>query len=315
MTLTVGQQTRFRHEALLYSGDHDFVRKTSAFIRDSVEADEPIFVVIAAYKIDLLKQELGEDLPLVRFADMADVGMNPARIIPAWREFVDDQSSRSIGSFRGIGEPIWAERSPDQLVECQRHEELLNVAFNGQPAWWLVCPYDTTALDQTVIDEAYRTHPGVINDDGTEESATYRDLWTTSRPFCAPLPEPEVTADRFTIGIDGLDDARRRVAKHADAFRLPAARVHDLMLAVSEVATNSLRYGGGNAVARVWTTGDDLCVEIRDAGYIESPLVGRIRPIPGQARGYGLWLANQVCDLVQIRTFESGSVVRLHMTR
>jgi anti-sigma regulatory factor (Ser/Thr protein kinase) len=315
MTLTVGQQTRFRHEALLYSGDDDFVRKTSAFIRDSVEADEPIFVVIAAYKIDLLKQELGADVPQVRFADMADVGMNPARIIPAWREFVDDQSARSIGTFRGVGEPIWAERSPDQLVECQRHEGLLNVAFNGQPAWWLVCPYDTTSLDETVIEEAYRTHPGVINDDTTEESAIFRDVTTTSRPFCTPLPEPDRTSDEFIVDLDRLDEARRRVANHAVAFRIPVWRVHDLMLAVSEVATNSLRYGGGKARARVWSTGDDFCVEIRDTGYIDAPLVGRIRPIPGQPRGYGLWLANQVCDLVQIRTFESGSVVRLHMTR
>ena len=29
----------------------------------------------------------------------------------------------------------------------------------------------------------------------------------------------------------------------------------------------------------------------------------------------GLWLANQLCDLVQIRTLPAGTVVRLHMNR
>jgi hypothetical protein len=29
--------------------------------------------------------------------------------------------------------------------------------------------------------------------------------------------------------------------------------------------------------------------------------------------GFGLWLVNQLCDLVQIRTFAKGTVVRLQM--
>jgi len=92
-------------------------------------------------------------------------------------------------------------------------------------------------------------------------------------------------------------------------------KVQDFILAVSEVSTNSLRYGGGRGVARVWTNGATSVFEIRDEGVIDRALAGRIRPTPGQPSGYGLWLANQVCDLVQIRTFDSGSVVRLHMSR
>ena len=41
----------------------------------------------------------------------------------------------------------------------------------------------------------------------------------------------------------------------------------------------------------------------------------RERPVPGQRGGFGLWVANQVCDLVQVRTYPSGNVVRLHMRR
>jgi anti-sigma regulatory factor (Ser/Thr protein kinase) len=36
-------------------------------------------------------------------------------------------------------------------------------------------------------------------------------------------------------------------------------------------------------------------------------------PEPGQLGGRGLWLANQLCDLVQIRCSPAGATVRLRM--
>jgi hypothetical protein len=150
----------FRHEALLYAGEVDFLTGTLPFIREGVAAGEPVLVVVSAAKVGLLRSALGGDADRVAFADMADVGANPARIIPAWRDFVDalDGGGRSA---RGIGEPIWAGRTPDELVECQRHETLLNLAFTGVPAWWLLCPYDTSALGGQVLAEARRSHPFV----------------------------------------------------------------------------------------------------------------------------------------------------------
>jgi hypothetical protein len=52
---------------------------------------------------------------------------------------------------------------------------------------------------------------------------------------------------------------------------------------------------------------------VRDRGRIDDPLVGRIRPGPEQHRGRGLWLVNQLCDLVQLRTSGNGTIVRMHM--
>ena len=53
--------------------------------------------------------------------------------------------------------------------------------------------------------------------------------------------------------------------------------------------------------------------EVRDEGRFGDVWAGRRTPALDQRSGYGLWLANQVCDLVQIRSFATGSVVRLHM--
>jgi anti-sigma regulatory factor (Ser/Thr protein kinase) len=55
-----------------------------------------------------------------------------------------------------------------------------------------------------------------------------------------------------------------------------------------------------------------LC-EVRDRGRIVEPLVGRLPPPLDRHGGRGLWLVNHLCDLVQIRSTEAGSVVRVHM--
>jgi hypothetical protein len=41
--------------------------------------------------------------------------------------------------------------------------------------------------------------------------------------------------------------------------------------------------------------------------------VGRLRPPVDSAGGRGLWLANQLCDLVQVRALDEGNVVRLYV--
>src|SRR5437764_8908983 len=120
----------FEHEAMFYADEREFMDGTSAFISDGVARSEPVLVVLAADKISALRRALGRDARRVRFADMAEVGANPARIIPAWRAFASDSQARRT-AFRGIGEPIWAERSADELVECQPPEALLNLAFAG----------------------------------------------------------------------------------------------------------------------------------------------------------------------------------------
>jgi anti-sigma regulatory factor (Ser/Thr protein kinase) len=310
------QRERFAHDVLFYAGMDDFLAQTVPFIAEGVRAGESILVVVSEEKIARLRSELDGDADRVSFADMADVGLNPARIIPAWRAFVSEQGTTGR-PLRGIGEPIWAARSRNELDECERHEALLNVAFDGSPAWQLACPYDTESLPAVVLEEAERNHPFVKHQGVRRPSAAYRGLDDADAPFDRPLAAAPATARRlrFEGSSESLRDLRRLVADEADRFGLPADRSDDLVLAASEVATNSIRHGGGTGILRLWGEEASLICEIADAGRIEDPLVGRGRPTGDLESGYGLWLANHVCDLVQIRTFESGSVVRLHVRR
>ena len=277
-----------------------------------VRAEEPTLVVLSAPKLDGLRERLDADTAGVECADMAEVGANPARIIPAWREFVDRHAGRRL---RGVGEPIWADRDPAELVECQRHESLLNLAFESSAGFQLICPYDASRLDREVLEEACRSHPLVSWAGPAQQSGDYRGLEAVAAPHAEPLPEPPPEAESCSFDQHGLSALRRLVASRAADAGFSTEMAEDLELAVDEVASNSVTHGGGDGVFKIWREGKALICEVADRGMIEGPLVGREAPSAGQRGGYGLWLANQLCDLVQIRTFPSGSVVRLHMRR
>jgi anti-sigma regulatory factor (Ser/Thr protein kinase) len=300
---------RFRHEAFFYAGRDEFLDGAAAFLREGAEAGHPTFAILSAPKIDALRSELNGHADRVVFADMAEVGANPARIIPVWRDFVDAHPGRPL---RGIGEPIWAERSPAELVECQRHESLLNLAFADAGDFHLVCPYDTDALPDHVLEEAERSHLHVSSRGERRHSAVCRELDEVMRPFAAPLPDPPEEPDWQVFQAGTLSAVRDFVTRRAAKAGLGRRDTEDLVLATNEIATNSVRHGGGGGLLRMWQDRDSVICEVDDRGRIAGALVGRRRPVPGQAGGYGVWLANQLCDLVQVRCFDSGSAVRLH---
>lgn len=311
-SMQVAGDAVFSHEAMLYAGRADFIVQTLPFIRDAVVGAQPILVAVDQRKIDELRVALGPDAAKVRFEDMANIGRNPARIIPLWRSFLDEHSANGQG-MRGIGEPIWAGRSSDELVECERHEALLNVAFAVSPAALrLVCPYDTGSLPTSVIEEARRNHPIVTNEGTRERSETYLDLDAITRPFDAPLPPPAEIAVEMRFDESRLRDLRTFVESEAMERGVELARMPDVILAVHETATNSIHYGGGGGVLRIWSQDGKMICEVHDHGRIDQPLVGRVTPNPTEPGGFGLWLANQFCDLVQVRTSSKGSTVRLH---
>lgn len=299
----------FRHEALFYSGDVEFATSTVDFLREGVAGGEPTLVVVDVTKIRMLRSALGIDADAVLFADMAEVGRNPARIIPAWRDFVAEHSGKGR-PLRGIGEPIHPARSAAELVECQRHESLLNLAFEKSGPFRLLCPYDTTALGPDVIAEARRSHPILVEGDDETKSDDYRGV---GQVLEGPLPEPGHRPAELEFGPGALGSIRALVSYHAAAAGMSAVRTADLVLAVNEVATNSLRHGGGHGALRVWQDGERLVCEVRDRGRIEQPLIGRERPPAERDGGRGLWMVNQLCDLVQIRSSSDGTVVRMHV--
>lgn len=305
-------ESDFHHETFFYSAEHGFLEGTLPFITDALAAEEPVLVAVGHEKIELLKQALGRDAQRVSFTDMRRLGHNPARIIPAWHRFLRDNAS-GARPVRGIGEPIWPGRSPAELAECQRHELLVNLAFDGGPAWRLLCPYDLDGLDEQVIEAARRSHPFIADDGASRTSDAYLHGDSVPGPFGGTLPPPPVGTREIAFTDKELGALRQLLSEWASGFELGSERTEQLVLAVTELASNSVRHGGGGGALRMWREAEALLVEVHDRGQIEEPLVGRTRPDPQQPAGRGLWLVNHLCDLVQIRSAPSGSVVRIHM--
>ena len=299
----------FQHEALIYEGRDGFLAGTLPFIRDGLESGEPVLVAVQRDEIGLLQNRLGGDAGSVTFADMAELGANPTRIIPVWRDFVAAGEGRPV---RGIGEPVWAGRGAAEVVECQLHEALLNLAFEHDEGFRLMCPYDAGKLDPAVVHEALCSHPQVSCEHGSRPSDDYRADRLLD-PFESPLPPPGGHAEVLAFERDGLSDVRQTVTRAADRAALRKPRTSDLVLAVNELAANSVRHGGGNGVLRIWREAEMLVCEVRDRGRIEDPLAGRRRPDMETLEGRGLWIVNQVCDLVQLRSGADGTVVRALM--
>lgn len=311
VTMDARADRGYRHEAFLYEGLDQFMGGMLPFVRGALAAEEPILVVLPAVKLSRLRAALGESAERVLLADMAEVGENPARIIPAWQEFVDVHGGAGRRLW-GVGEPIGPDRGCDELVECQRHEALLNLAF-GDHDFTLLCPYDVGALDPAVIDEARRTHPFVSAHGVAQSSACFPGPDAFAAPFDLPLPAPPWGTPSVRFGLGTLGAVRVVVTDRAVAAGLSTARVADLVLAANELATNSVVHGGGSGSVRVWSETGAVVCEICDNGSIEDPLAGRRRPSAESIGGRGLWIANQLCELVQVRTLRSGSVVRLRM--
>ncbi|HEX6568410.1 MAG TPA: sensor histidine kinase [Acidimicrobiales bacterium] len=298
----------FRHEAVLYAGTGQFVEHASRFLAPAVSAGEPVLVMTDDRKAAHLRRALGDRASTVAFADMADLGRNPARIIPAWRDFADTHAASA--ALWGIGEPAWAGRTPAELVECRHHEALVNLVFADCSRFTLLCPYDVAVLPTDVIEGARSTHPTIHHHDSSQPSAAYTPV--DGRGLLAEdLPRPPDVAVQLDFGHDELASVRRHVERVAVALGLTGRRVSDMVLAVDEVATNSQRHGGGG-VLTTWVDAGNFVCEVRDRGRLTDPLVGRRYPPANQIGGRGLWIVNQVCDLVQIRSSARGTVVRVH---
>ena len=127
-----------------------------------------------------------------------------------------------------------------------------------------------------------------------------------------------VLDQEFTAGTLRL--LREAVLAHATAAGLPESRATGIMLAVHELAANAIRHGGGTGQLRVRITAGALHCQVTDPGpgplSHRPPAAAVAQPAPWPYRpGHGLWLANQLCDLVQVRSFATGTVVRLHLRR
>ena len=85
------------------------------------------------------------------------------------------------------------------------------------------------------------------------------------------------------------------------------------MLAVNEIGSNSIEHGAGQGRLRLWVTDEAVTAEVADGGTADLPFPGMVAPPAVGVRGRGLWLASELCDVLQVWSDGKGTVVRLRM--
>ncbi|HKB94079.1 MAG TPA: sensor histidine kinase [Gaiellaceae bacterium] len=305
--------TALRHQAMLYEGTDEFLAAALPFVSDGVAAGDPVIAVAHTPNVAALREALGADGAAVELVESQDWYHSPGRAFGGFLGFA--QANPDAACVRMIGEPIWPLGWEAAVAEYAHYESVFNVIAGEAPIWAL-CPYDTVALPDAILDHALHTHP---------EVCTYRggvapsDRFTDPETYCAHLAGrtvlPGVRARRFPVTHD-LAALRRSVEQEAVHASVDPRNVGPFMLAVHEAAANALTHGGGDASARTWIEDRTFVCEIADRGPGLSETVAGYVPPEGEAhRGRGLWMTRQVCDLVEVQSREGDTRVRLHVRR
>jgi len=297
----------FRHVAWLYRTPGEHVARIRDFAGAGRSAGEPILIAVPGGRPSLAWDLPGEEVG-ARFLDTADLGRNPARLMPLLAAFANEHDGRHV---RIVCELAWAGRSAPELDEVARYETMANLAF-GTMSMTMLCPYDVAGLPSSVITAACGSHPWLREGGSERDNRDYQGPANAQVGSGPPLLVP--SGARALSYRDDLRPVRALVASEATRAGLSSSRRTDLVIAASEVAANTLKHTDAAGLVRIWVTDREILCQFDDSGHITDPLAGYGRPAHDEPGGQGLWLVNQVCDLAEMRTSALGTTIRLHMS-
>ena len=157
------------HLAFFYHDQAEYLAHIQAFAQDGLANAEPVFVAVPGDKAWLVRTQLGGLAGGVSYGDMAELGRNPGRLIPAVWAFAEAHPGRRV---RYVSEPVWPGRPAAETCEATRHEALINLAFARAPVS-IMCPYDAAGLTPAALSEARFTHPALLQDGQPLASAEF----------------------------------------------------------------------------------------------------------------------------------------------
>jgi anti-sigma regulatory factor (Ser/Thr protein kinase) len=275
----------------------------------SLDDGAPVVAVLDDTTRAEVRRVLGDAADHVEFPDPAVVHrVPPFTVASRWARL-----SRRVRT--GTGRATVVGQHVDGLPGCgenhwARLDIALNVAVVGLPIT-VLCPYRT---DDRELARVEATHPLLVTADGLVSSGTYRPP-TEALIQYPPPPPPELgpfTAE-LAFSADDLGELRHLVAEVAGRGPTPPDRVADLVLAVNEIGSNSVEHGPGGGRLRLWATDEAVVAEIADHGSADLPFPGMVAPPAAGIRGRGLWLASELCDVLQVWSDREGTVVRIRM--
>jgi anti-sigma regulatory factor (Ser/Thr protein kinase) len=310
--VTVGAHRGVVHRALVYSEPSELVARGGAYLRDGLEAGELVLAIAPLEVLDRLREELGADSGAV---DLIDVSAFFARLGRGFAELtrlLDDYADPPNASVRLLWEHPLEGRLPLEARAYLRYEAAINVTLAPFAAS-ILCAYDGARLPDDIVSDARRTHPELLEADGPRRSESFTDPAAFLR---GRRERGRAVAGEGYVISDLIDLAGARSFVRAKARRagLQDEALADLLVAATEVAGNALLHGDPPRELRMGVEDGLLMCHVSDSGPgMREPFAGFTIPEAGALSGHGLWVANQLCDLVDIATGRGGTDVGLYV--
>lgn len=296
------------HAMLAYSGPHEHRAACAQYVKAGAQAGAAVLVAATGEHLDGLVSQLPLGETDAVLCDLTDHGADPGRVLSLIRTFARENTGRPVRCLQDVG---WLGRPQESLSEAIVYEALLREALADSSAD-VLCSYDAQ-LGVELLTAAEREHPVVGNGMGWRPSAAFAQKLMVHQIASRALSRPPAGATALRFRAE-QGEVRRFTAARARGAGLPAERVTDLVIAIAELAGNTLLHSASAGTLTIWTTGDEIVCQVSDSGQIADPLAGTLCPEPDEIGSRrGLWLVHQVSDLVQVRTGSSGTTVRVHM--
>lgn len=285
-----------RHDAFLFAGDDELLDVLVPFLKDGLGAGDPMLVALSDRHTALVRSALPARLPLEVLP--SDVYLRPAKVLRAYRERMAAHVRAGAERIRVVGE-LPAAAFGATWDWWARYESAANRAYCDFPVWCL-CVYDRRTIPPAVLRDVVRTHPTLTGPDGAREpSGAYtepRTYLSETRPVAA---DPVQLGGPAAVLHDPAPAQARAAVRDVDRGRVSDDDVEDLVVAVSEVVTNAILYGGAPVEVRMWTGGDRIVVTVSDTGTGPAdPFAGMMPSRDDDTSGRGLWITHQCVNHV-----------------
>lgn len=307
-----------RHEALLYDDRHAFVAAVEPWVDEGLRAGDEVLVMVPADNAASLARRLGARGRRVTFTPPESLGRPVGPMFRGLRALISEaaagrRSLRLVAEHPRAGE---GRLIRGELREFVHHDAICAAGLRGA-AVSVLCAYPGHRLHDDEARLVREAHPLLRRGAEVGPSAGHREA-------AALVAEGQRRVGRYVTPPSGErvplrdpgDLARLREVVRVVAGRAGTARrgTDDFAVAVSEIATNALVHGSGDAVAAVWASGGEVVCDVRDGGPgLADPLAGYEPADARSRRGRGLWLARQLSTLVEVGRSETGTLVRLHL--
>lgn len=301
----------YHHEVALYRSDDDLFGAGAGFFAQRCGGDT-VISVSGRRSGGSLGSRLGWRTDVMEIDEQST---RPSHVVTE----VLKRLSRFDGSTteRGCLVCQLAPQDPEAWRSWILFEIAINMALRAAPVD-ILCAYDIAAAPAGYADLLGSAHFH-LGSNGAESLVNpgYRaPLDVMARQ--GPAPPYPLQAERPLVTLDDVSSAVsvRHAAVEVATPLLDRQTLNDFEVAVGEVTTNALRHGEGRVDVSVWADADMVVVSVHDEGQGPADhTVGMVPPAPNDVGGFGLWIARNWSDSVEVLEDAGGCAVRLMARR